>query len=172
MVNTSITSPPVSNSTSNVTSILIPVPLRGSESLTPISSGGSHRSESLTPVPSEISRKGDEERDGDKTVTEGESEIENGDEIEEDLKHDDEEEEAMSQMKDLESSHNEDIEEEFSHTEDITHIEDEVDEVSFRELLPSESHRLQQMRKKLHTPLSTSSDITVSHPVSGTQVST
>ena len=83
-----------------------------------VSGEGSHSSESVTPIPSEVSPdRGDDDKEGDRTLTEEEVSEE---EIEEKLEGD--------------------------------QAGYDIDEISFREVLPSESHRLRR-KKQIHLHL-------------------
>lgn len=111
--------------------------------LSPQLSGGSTRSQSLTPVPSEKSQK-DEDDEGDRTITEGGSDFEekgvsDGTILTEEETREEEEEEEEDDGE---------VSEEISHIEENTDEEEEgdVSETSFRDILPSESHRRRQLR--------------------------
>ena len=105
--------------------------------LSPQLSGGSNRSQSLTPVPSEKSS-GREEEEGEKTITEMDSEQEEGGEEEKRYEESSLTEEVSEEISDFVGEEVREEEEE---------EEGEVSELSFRELVPSESHRRRQMKR-------------------------
>ncbi len=109
--------------------------------LSPQLSGGSTRSQSLTPVPSEISQR--EEEEGDRTITEGGSDSEDSDMIEEEMMST-----TSAGKKRKEFSTTEDVSEEISRIVGDSYdsdVDETISDTSLREILPSESHRRQQL---------------------------
>ena len=128
--------------------------------LSPQLSGGSTRSQSLTPVPSEISQRGEDE--GDMTITEGGSDLEDTEGIEEVMVST-----TSARKKRKEFSSTENVSEEISHIVGDSFdsdVDETISDTSLREILPSESHRRQLLRMR---PSSKGSPDPGLHPLVG-----